>query len=415
MLTNLIFKFPNGTPVVYTEFEVHKDPIRTNTSDGVQYRLKIRGIQHIPEELVSNGILELYDITSSNFWIKKCFVCELTFDYGKVIHNLYLLPMSYQSFTDGSFQFICIEVSEKLIELEKNSTMVNIGLDDFSTYFKKRFAEANSWLDDTFDRSRNLKSISPAEPKRIKILCEVPASEIDRSNNTIIKSDTMNLAKYLLRQGWFKCPNYSFYDSFNLEKIELDKTNYTISYEFLNLGLLKKSLVESNYLTKPLDVGNLQHITPFFDQRLANKLVSQDASFDFSKGGGWETCINDGSFEQTTSARVEMPVIAGSVENTKYKLCCLKQLVSLNPQVHTGQVPNYIPLTFSKLFDFVGGSSSDLVIAINYLFSPADKPINNKNFMVKTKFKTLRIDKKEITSPHYISLNINGIACILQE
>ena len=134
-ITNLKFEYPTGGSIIYSEFEVHKDPIRTFNSDGVQYRLKIKGLDTLPDAISVTGLIDTYNSEHTHFWLKKCFKCIITFS-GNYQHILYLLPMSYQTFNDGSIQFICMEVSEKLIELNKTASVLSIGLDNFKSEFQ---------------------------------------------------------------------------------------------------------------------------------------------------------------------------------------------------------------------------------------------------------------------------------------
>lgn len=411
MLTGLNVYLPNGTELTYLEFEVHKDPIRTIRSDGIQYRIKLRGNNPLPEAVAHTGLVQLYDTESPYFWLKKCIRVSLKFNY-KMVHNLYLLPMSIQVFSNNDIQMICMDISEKIMDLDINKSVLNIGTDTFTSYFKSRIEESNIYLNNSFDKAKKLIS-DQTRLKKINILVAAKGSEINRSNNTMISGTTMQLANYLLKQGWFKCPNYGIYDSFNLESIETDPNAYTMRYDFLNLGDLKDKTIKPKLLSQPMSVGDTKTLSQFFDTNLIDALKNKDATFDFIKGGGYDICIDDGSIHQNTNARIEMNVIAGSVENTKRKLCCLKQLVELNPQVYTASISGYLPLDFS-IYSFNSETLVDLPIVINYLFKPMSVAETGKeNFVVTTNFETLRVEKNQLNTKAYNDISINGENCSL--
>ncbi len=415
MLTRLNIYLPNGSELNYLEFEVHKDPIRTVHSDGIQYRLKIRGTNPLPDNMLHTGIVESSDTTDPNFWIKKCVRVNLHFitkTKQVVDHRIYLLPMSIQTFENNTIQMICIEVSEKILDIDINPSVLKIGINDFTSYFKLRLAEANNNLNDSFNKAKRLTN-SGTNPKQFKILVNAPAAEITRSNNTIISGTTMQLADYLLRQGWFECPVYGIYDSFNLERIETDPTLFTAYYDFVNLGMLKNRSIIPKILGAPLSIGDTRTVSQFFDQSLIDALLNKNATIEFIKGGGYDICLDDGHIDQNTNTRIEMPVISGSKENSMIKLCCLKQLVNLNPQVYTGAFAGYLPLDFS-IYDFGVNSSIDLPIVINYLFKPMSTfEAGSTNFTVTTNFETLRINTNDLLTSKYKALSINGTNCSL--
>lgn len=412
MLTNLNIYLSDGTELTYLEFEVHKDPIRTIHSDGVQYRIKLRGDHPLPEIVSHTGLVELYDTTSPYFWLKKCIRVGLGFkSKGKDInHSLYLLPMSIQNFQNNTIQLICMDISEKIMDLDINKSVLRIGGDDFTTYFKKRIQESNDYLNNSFDKAKKLLSGTNLNLKNIKILVQERNAEINRSNNTIISGTTMQLATYLIGQGWFECPNYGLYDSFNLETIETNPDMYSMEYYFLNLGDLKNRGITPELMTSPLSIGDTKTLSQFFKNNLMEALNIKNATFDFTKGGGYNICMDDGNIAQDTNTRIEMNVIAGSTENTEIKLCCLKQLVNINPRVYTGSFAGYLPLKFRTYT--LSLNLIDLPIVINYLFKPmSPKETGNENFTVTTKFETLRIDTSVFNRVDYNDLAINGVLC----
>jgi hypothetical protein len=405
----------NYSPVATSDFEVHKDPIRTQHSDGNQYRLKINAISSTIDEVnpVFNmfGIINTTDTNNEHFWLKKCFKVEV--NISSQIKVIYLLPMSYNVNLEKSVTYICMEMSERLLELGNFKYFTELGLSDFTTFFKNRITEANNYLNELAKLACKLdKSF-----EGFKIIPRAPVSTMDRASNQINNNNIMQLADQLFELGWFKCPAYASYDSFDLQAMSANpKDKCIITYKILDLGDIRKITNAVNVTTMALYSGlQDQTVKPFFDTAFFDNFINKKATFEFSKYGSWVNCLMDGGLEQGDSTnRIELEALFGSKENMEAKLCCLKQLVAINPQVYSYVLPNMLLGADFGVYNLGSGgiTAYDFIVAINYSATNLDGRTDGSNLTFTTKLKTLKFNYPIIQTDFYNNLNINGTPCL---
>lgn len=403
------------TNVAITDFEVHKDPIRTQHSDGNQYRLKINAITSTIADVNPTfnmfGIINTTDASNEHFWLKKCFKVKV--DISTIVKYIYLLPMSYNVNLEKSVTYICMEMSERLLELGNFKYFTELGILDFSTFFINRITEANIYLNDL---AKLAKKLDPSF-NGFKIIPQVPPSTMERASNQINNNNIMHLADQLFELGWFKCPAYASYDSFDLQAMANTALvdNCIITYKIMDLGEMRKVAIGANRATMALYSGlQDQTVKPFFDTAFFDNFINKKATFEFSKYGSWVSCLMDGGLEQGDSTnRIELEALFGSKENMEAKLCCLKQLVAINPQVYSYSLPNQLLSTDFGVYNLgTGDTVHDFIVAINYSTANLDGRTTGSNLTFTTKLKTLKFNYPIIQTDFYNQLNINGVPCL---
>jgi hypothetical protein len=158
-----------------------------------------------------------------------------------------------------------------------------------------------------------------------------------------------------------------------------------------------------------------QTVKPFFDTTFFDNFINKKATFEFSKYGSWVSCLMDGGLEQGDSTnRIELEALFGSKENMEAKLCCLKQLVAINPQVYSYALPNMLLGADFGVYNLGAGgiAAYDFIVAINYSVVNLDGRTTGSNLTFTTKLKTLKFNYPIIQTDFYNKLNINGIPCL---
>jgi len=417
----------------WMEFEIHKDPIRSLKSDGIQFRIKAKANANLPENLLNIGPFQITDTTSLDYWVNKCLFCRIQIPNQTIPITFGLYPTSIE-LMGNEFEMICEDAYEKILsnydmgKLAKlHGTQVSaVGV--YSVYFTKLMNLVTDLLKDITTKANIVyPSLKLTSPKAILDNKVDDSDYLVKKNETIINSNVMNVAQFLLDQGWYKCPTYSFFDTFNTLTFN-QNINFSINYLFLNLGLMLKP---NNEIYKPLEVNKyLVNITPvpFFDENFYNLVNnSKKINYDFINRGGFDTCLDDGSFEAAdTDKRIEVPIIGESKENSKRKLSCLLKLINLQPQVvnvSCNDLGSMQEVEFNRFYQFLPTTTKAFFpIVINYKFvANIDKNVmltefNNatqSNFSFEMNLKCLQFDTKRINDQSMSQLTINGEPCSL--
>jgi hypothetical protein len=416
----------------WDEFEVHKDPIRSLSSDGIQFRIKAKAHTDLPNTILNIGPFDIINQSNADYWINKCFFCRITIQNKATPIVFGLYPTSIERI-GNYYEVVCADAYEKILSMYDMGKLAklhgvsvsNAGI--YSVYFTKLLNIVKDLLNEIITKAN---SASP-KLKLTIIQTEIDNKAVDadylvKKNATIVNCNVMEVAQFLLDQGWYKCPTYSFFDTFDLLKIDSNSDKFSLSYLFLNLGLLLKN--ESNFSTpqKPNNFLVSDTKTPFFDLNFHNLInSSKKISYDFINRGGFDTCLDDGSSEVADcDKRIEIPIIGESKENTKYKLSCLLKLINLKPDVvdvTSNTFGSLEEIKFNNFYQFIPAESYIYFpIVLNYKFTSTLSPhltiseFNSKtgtNFSFELKMKCLQYDPKLITDSSMAQLTINGESC----